>query len=106
MSSEAELNLTIEALKRMRRSVELDGDIDVDHFEELIQSIYKCSKHLTPQTAQAAKNAIDHIGYEIRKHLRRLLVEGQNFPTIKKALSMYNSFHHSSPPIVGFNRNV
>ena len=106
MSSEAELIFTVGALRRMRMSVDLDGDIDVEHFEELIQGIYRSSKYLTPQTAQQAKEAIDSIAIKIRHHLRSILSEGHDLPTIKKAFSMYNSFNKTAPPIVGFNRNV
>ena len=104
--SVAELHTTIEALNRMQLSATVDGDIDTEYFDALIQNIYTHSKYLTPQTAQEAKRAIDTISLKIKEHLRKLLVEGHDFPTIKKALSMYNSFHDAPPPIVGFNRNV
>ena len=105
MSSQKDLFIAIESLQRMHQSCIIDGDIDVKYFEDLIDTIYKCSQWITPQIAETAKAAVDGIEREIRKHLRSILKDGKNIPTTKRALSMYNSFHYT-PPIIGFNRNA
>ena len=105
MPSREQLITTVDKLQRMSQSVLLDGDIDVKYFEDLIETIYTCSKWITPQLAEKAKEAIDTIEQEIRTHLRTLLKYSKDISKTKRALSMYNSFHYTSP-IIGFNRNA
>ena len=105
MPSQDQLIMTVDKLHRMSQSVLLDGDIDVKYFEDLIETIYTCSKWITPSLAEKAKTAIDTIEQEIRTHLRTLLKYSKDISKTKRALSMYNSFHYTSP-IIGFNRNA
>ena len=105
MSTLKELQKTIDSLLRMKESCVIDGDIDAEYFDQLIQNIYSCKKWLTPELAFQAKQYIDFIEGEIRKSLRDLLKEGKIIPNLKKAKSAYSSFH-STRPIIGFDRNA
>ena len=105
MSSFNELQKTIASLQRMKESCVIDGDIDAEYFDQLIQSIYAEKRWLTPDLASQAKQYIDFIEEEIRKSLRGLLKEGKIIPKLKKAKSAYSSFH-STRPIIGFDRNA
>ena len=93
------------SLERLQESVVVDGDIDTEYFDLLIQNIYEGEHCLTPELARTAKNAIDIIGFELRKSMKNLLIEGKNIPVFRRAKSAYRSTHHKRP-IIGFDRNA
>jgi hypothetical protein len=96
---------TIASLEHLQIGCKIEGDIDAEYFDQLIQQIYLGERWLTPELAKKAKFSIDLIEKEIRITLRNLLKEGNNIPKLKKAKSAYNSFH-SKRPIIGFERNA
>lgn len=105
MSAQKKLHFTIISLQRLQESVVVDGDIDTEYFDLLIQNIYEGEHWLTPELARTAKNAIDIIGFELRKSMKNLLIEGKNIPVFRRAKSAYRSNHHKRP-IIGFDRNA
>jgi len=105
VSSQKKLHYTIISLKRLEESVVLDGDIDTEYFDQLIQNIYEGERWLTPELAKKAQQAIDIIGFALRKSMKNLLIEGKNIPLFRRAKSAYRSTHHKRP-IIGFERNA
>jgi len=83
----------------------LDGDVDAEYFDLLIQNIYEGQRWLNPELARKAQEAIDIIALELRKSLQNLLIEGKTIPNLKRAKSAYRSFNHKRP-IIGFDRNA
>lgn len=105
MISKKEFFSSLDALERMREGCLLEGDIDAEHFDQLINHITLGKQWLNPALAQQAKQSIDFIEQQIRIRLRNLLEEGKDIPTLKKAKTVYNSFDIQRP-ILGFDRNV
>ena len=105
MLSQKEFLQTIESLERMKESCIVDGDVDAQYFDKLIQNLYDGKRWLNPVLAQRAKVCVDFIEQEIRKSLRNLLKEGKNLPKIRKAKSAYSSFSKKRP-LIGFDRNA
>ena len=105
MLTKKEFHHTIDSLEHLRIGCKIDGDIDAEYFDQLIQQLYSGKRWLTPELAQKAKSSIDLIEKEIRVTLRNLLKEGNDIPKLKKAKSAYNSFH-TQRPVIGFDRNA
>jgi hypothetical protein len=105
VSTKKELLQTIASLEHLCVGCRIDGDIDAEYFDQLIEQLYIGKKWLTPDLAKKAKSSIDFIEKEVRVALRSLLKEGKDIPQLKKAKSAYNSFH-TQRPIIGFDRNA
>ena len=105
MLTKKEFLHTIASLEHLRIGCTIDGDIDAQYFDQLIQQLYIGKRWLTPELAEKAKSSIDLIEKEIRITLRNLLKEGNDIPKLKKAKSAYNSFHIQRP-VIGFDRNA
>ena len=105
MISKKEYLTTVASLQRMKEGCLLEGDLDIEYFDQLLQKILMGKQWLDPVLAMQAKESVDFIQQEIRIRLRNLLEEGKDIPTLKKAKSVYNSFDIQRP-ILGFDRNV
>ena len=105
MISKKEFLYSLAALERMKEGCLIEGDIDIEYFDQLIKNITLGKQWLNPTSAEQAKLSIDFLEQEIRIRLRNLLEEGKDVPTLKKAKTVYSSFDIQRP-ILGFDRNV
>lgn len=92
MPSKRELIDVVERLERHQKYSYIEGDIDLEYFDGLINQLYENQKWLSLDLAERAKNAIDLLEYQIRVQLRRLILSSPGVVKNKRALKSYSLF--------------
>ena len=92
MPSTRELLDVVERLERQQKYSQIEGDIDLEYFDGLLNQLYENQNWLTLDLAERAKNAIDLLEYQIRVQLRRLILSSSGTVKSKRALKSYSLF--------------